>query len=740
MPPSKEPDQPKKSQGRESWVKGEKLEYLLGLESIWRKNSQEMYRVATKGFIDRWGYDLRPETAPEPRVEYVVEDINEFPEGKERVDKEIRHEERRKEVYGMIGNWAWYRWRKKKVDVTAITAIMRSMTDLHGGTYPRRAQEIQFYQNKHWDSKFRDKFETYWNVAKKRMNTQARLREMNRFVEQKWAKETEEYHDKIQAEIDSKYQQDVADYNCRQQWENSAEGYSDVWRNVDSFLPYLVDALAKFTGSGVSLFLYGPREDSHIQCDSSVVPDTQTTRYLKDFDKEAYGVVHDLCQRFAQATFSQAYCDSRKVSKMPEAQSPGEEEDLDSDADSDGKVNAFESTGCVFQTSNSAILQVVGADGPVALAPKDVKSDSPPKNVKLDSPPKNVKSGSSPMHMPLGSPPKIRKNVAAPSEKFNHASTRSVAAPCPSSTTTNTIPTTVAETPAAAAGSVVTSPLPSASDQAPTLPPNAQNLLTVGHSWDFNTPHVNNWQGRLDGQNGQIQGPVTGPTFYDSPPQLYLSSSSTNGSTNDNMAHMTQTNTGMPCDPMPQAQLSTFGMPLPGNMFDQHSTAVPAENATRGIAQGLQNTHEISHPGTDSILQDLPIAHTNNISKLDSDGKENNSAACKTDNMSSPRPPKRHLPLDNAKSPLRKKTKLMVESHKEAETVAETAEDNGEADGTKTRSKRTTRPPARLSDYVSQSATTNRSTKKSGPADALPDAQLPVAKKPPTKSSKKRKP
>ncbi|KAK1224917.1 hypothetical protein PQX77_012157 [Marasmius sp. AFHP31] len=792
MPNSKDPDQAKKPRGRESWVKGEKLEYLVGLEKIWRENSQTMYRVATKEFLDRWGYDLRPEAAPEPGAVYTVKDINKFPEGKERDDEEIRREDRRKEIYGMISNWARYRWRKKKIDVSAITTIMRSMTDLRGGSYPRRAQDIQYYHNKYWESKFRTEFETYWNVAKKRMSPKARLREMNRFVEQKLSQETEAYQEEIRAEVESKYKQEVDEYNRRQQWENSASGYNEVWKNADSFLPYLVDALAKFTGSGVSLFLYGPRDKGEIECDSisSVVPDTQTTHYLKDFDEEAYSAFHNVCQRFAQATFSKEYCKSRIVSERP-ATSSAEGEDPDSDEVND---DASQSTGRVFRTVNSEPLQVVGADGRARPVPKTLEAPKAPKNVTS------------------GSPPKIRKNVGAPSNRsqeakhsnVNTASFSSVTIATP--TTPTRTPVTIPATPPTSAATTTTTTaslnfvIPSApSDHASTMPPDAQNLLPLeqwGEEWlkpenldkiwppggmpclfDDKPPHLN-WQGQgnadadahhsmatavVGGHGPQMQSshahrPATGPAFYDNPPQLFLSSSCSDVSTSVNVAATSTSNTGM-------SNASSSN--------EQFNGAIVAGYATHvGTPQDLHMTHENFRPGTNSILQDLPAGFASTVPKPFSRGKENDPGSHKTVDDEPRRPEKRSRALDNTVEPSQppKKTRLSNGKDERSGTGSGGEEDgeggdkgedavlgtgsggqedgegnvrNGEtavdiggevSDVPAPRSKRAIKPPARFSEYELQTASSRR--KRAGPADTSTNASSADTSKATTKRKK----
>lgn len=58
-----------------------------------------MYARATRDFIGLWGYDLQPESPPEPFVDYKPKDINEFEEGAERDAEDARRRDFRARLH-----------------------------------------------------------------------------------------------------------------------------------------------------------------------------------------------------------------------------------------------------------------------------------------------------------------------------------------------------------------------------------------------------------------------------------------------------------------------------------------------------------------------------------------------------------------------------------------------------------------------------------------------------------------
>ncbi|KAL0057729.1 hypothetical protein AAF712_015621 [Marasmius tenuissimus] len=324
------------------------------MESVFRDSHSAMYTKATQAFIKNWGYNLEPEVEPEEGKDYTPRDINNFAEGKETEDEEAKRQDFEKMLRGQIANWARYCWTRKKVDAASIATLLGSIGSLQV-TQPRRAQEVQYYQQKTYKQKHRIEFKKYWNTTKKHLPESERLNEMNAYCRRKWDQEPEEEKEKVRAKIDTKYHKEQAEYSRRGAWTNDAEGFLKVQQRTENILVPVADGLSKLFGNGVVIFLYGPRANGKIGVDSisSVVPDTQTNRYLKDFDPKAMNKAHAFCEHFAQATFTPEYCKSRIVE--------GHEDEDDADSDDEEPPSTL---GRVFWSTSEGLCPV-GANGKV---------------------------------------------------------------------------------------------------------------------------------------------------------------------------------------------------------------------------------------------------------------------------------------------------------------------------------------------------------------------------------------
>ncbi|KAL0058162.1 hypothetical protein AAF712_015169 [Marasmius tenuissimus] len=429
-----------KKRGRAEWPKGKKLELLLGLENLFRESHPRMYSKATQDFIDKWGYDLDPDVEPEEGKDYTPRDINDFAEGKERDEEEAKRRDFQRTLREaqQIANWARYRWTRKKMDSASIATLLKTVGTLQE-TQPRRAREVQYYQQKYYKQKHRVEFNKYWNTAKKRLPESERLNELNAYCRRKWEQEDEEEKEKIRAEIEANYCEEKAEHARLGQWSNDAEGYLEVQRRIEEIMVPIADAIAQLFGLGVSIFLYGPRANGKIGVDSisSEVPDTQTNRYLKDFDPKAMSRVHAFCERFAQATFTPEYCRSRIVEGYEEED---DEDDEDEPALTLGRVIRSTPEGLCFIGAKG---KVVRASDPTMTVPTTANGPT----------------------------------TATPSSSSSTTTTTTQTTTVPSSTTTSSTPSTMSQSDVTQVlKKNFTSP-PSISSLGPSLPPPAAQSL-----------------------------------------------------------------------------------------------------------------------------------------------------------------------------------------------------------------------------------------------------------------------
>ncbi|KAJ8090821.1 hypothetical protein PM082_024734 [Marasmius tenuissimus] len=303
---------PGRRPGRQSWPKGEKLALLQGFEELFHKDSGSMYKQATAALIAKFGYDP-PEAAPVEGKDYSVRDINTY-EGQARIDEEEERQRYKQKLHKQITNWAQYHWARKKVDMDGVTQLFLGVLDV-AGSAPRKPQERQYYMRQHYNDRFKADFDTHWNalVSLGTVESEDRIKELNRYCEARWDEETDEFKDQLREELEMQHKQDLADHRDRGSWTADAESYARMWRRAKHILPPVVVSTAKLMGVGATLLLWGPRADGEIRVDSCQVPGSSTKKDLSEFDPVAFSAMHKACQDYANAVFPPSLCQSRVV-------------------------------------------------------------------------------------------------------------------------------------------------------------------------------------------------------------------------------------------------------------------------------------------------------------------------------------------------------------------------------------------------------------------------------------------
>ncbi|KAL0564332.1 hypothetical protein V5O48_017714 [Marasmius crinis-equi] len=302
--------------GRHTWAKKEKLTLLLSYRKMFDKDPGSMYTQATNAFVMNWGYNLDPAEAPKRGKVYETKDINEFL-GEERVAEEKRRAEFYKDLYDKILNWARYRWREKGKRAEGgegVSELLKQLLKI-STEQPKKLTERQFYQKEYYAHRLKPGFDEYWKSRSLHVEPTSQIAEINRYCDQRWAVESEEFKKELRTRMGQKYAKEMADYRARAQWNGDAMALAKLWAKAPNILSSIVLAISTIFGSGCTIFLYGPRADGAINVDSmsSTVPGAISKKDLADFDPEVYARMHGSCQLFAEALFSNNYCKLRKV-------------------------------------------------------------------------------------------------------------------------------------------------------------------------------------------------------------------------------------------------------------------------------------------------------------------------------------------------------------------------------------------------------------------------------------------
>ncbi|KAI0037337.1 hypothetical protein FA95DRAFT_1578904 [Auriscalpium vulgare] len=202
---------PGKPRGRTPWATGFKADFLERYVSEYRKvagskkSTHDFYRRIARLFFITFGYELALHENPEQ--EPAAPDAARLDDASDHEGEDDASREEREHIFKDLFK-DWYPHRVRKLTATAAPsaeaaddayqAVARKFVEP-----PRREQVRHVYSDLYWD----DRISKHFNkIAPKAIASSAAVRE-------KWDDETEEFQEKIHAEVERRYQAALAEYN-----------------------------------------------------------------------------------------------------------------------------------------------------------------------------------------------------------------------------------------------------------------------------------------------------------------------------------------------------------------------------------------------------------------------------------------------------------------------------------------------------------------------------------------------
>ncbi|KAJ7180065.1 hypothetical protein C8R43DRAFT_1117413 [Mycena crocata] len=305
--------------GRASAFQGEKLLWLLSLETEWRTTeSTAFYDKLPKLFFLRYGYDL-------PVEKNVPGDIEDW----KPVDRKLGlnaeqlqvendfQEEKRVALRKKLANWFRNKFKGRRLHSGALSAILKRMQAMTGpGRRPRRKTQLAWYSSKYYATKMKADFDAVWEGAKEAVPASARISMCQDFVKSRLDLETEEFHKKLAEEAAEAHAEEMKKFKeSHVVPERTAEEYHEALQTFDEVGIPLADALSERMGMHIILLAIGPVGDQRGEIRlRSIFSDTtsgHTNRIWGEFDRTAFTEAEKSLTRYGKPFFSPEECRTR---------------------------------------------------------------------------------------------------------------------------------------------------------------------------------------------------------------------------------------------------------------------------------------------------------------------------------------------------------------------------------------------------------------------------------------------
>ncbi|KAK7051417.1 hypothetical protein VNI00_004917, partial [Paramarasmius palmivorus] len=234
-----------------------KLVILLKHEKTFYENHSLYYDLVCADFLEEWGHNLRWNEEPDDSKDYTDRPLSEFT-GDDLLEEVKNRQKFEKANRDNIAAWARNRFNKKQSDSEKISEVLAMMTEfLKDFAHSHVPADLLPSQLKHL-------FDAQWTVISQANPNAEWIKEMNKFSASMLASETEEVLDQIKAEIQTEYDERMAEYKKVGRWDNDADKFNYNWKKAHRVVPTLVDSIAAFLGCGVLLTTFGPMADGEI--------------------------------------------------------------------------------------------------------------------------------------------------------------------------------------------------------------------------------------------------------------------------------------------------------------------------------------------------------------------------------------------------------------------------------------------------------------------------------------------
>ena len=139
------------------------------------------------------------------------------------------------------------------------------MTDTVKG-HPRKPIAVNVYSKRYYQEQLKADFYVEWNTVKDVVSSCGWLAMMKQFVCDLWNKETEEFHNTLQEEIDQEYKAQLQEWKKDEgTWQlGTAHKYYKAMQDSSSVLAPFADALTQRMGMYIAILMVGPLHDGEI--------------------------------------------------------------------------------------------------------------------------------------------------------------------------------------------------------------------------------------------------------------------------------------------------------------------------------------------------------------------------------------------------------------------------------------------------------------------------------------------
>uniref|UniRef100_A0A0W0FI40 Uncharacterized protein n=1 Tax=Moniliophthora roreri TaxID=221103 RepID=A0A0W0FI40_MONRR len=261
------------------------MKILMKHELVFYEDCGKYYWLVLKDFRDNWGYNLAYNEMLEEGRDYTSKLITKYLLDEQKVIQD-KCDELDQDLIKRISAFAHHKFAKKQSNSKLIGEVLDNMNKLNK-VMPNRTSMLQMFQHQYYKKDIKPAFNAVWKELAAQVLNADWIKEMNQFSSRLLQTKDQEFKDKLKIDIEEEYAKAVEEYEKIGAWDNDAEKYAFNWRKSPRVVPPLADALTQHLGVGVTIMLYGPREDGEIDVQSvtAIVPSSCTKQNLVQFNR-----------------------------------------------------------------------------------------------------------------------------------------------------------------------------------------------------------------------------------------------------------------------------------------------------------------------------------------------------------------------------------------------------------------------------------------------------------------------
>ena len=129
---------------------------------------------------------------------------------------------------------------------------------------PRKPVAINVYSQRYYQERLKTEFDEQWDGLRDIVPSRGRLAMVKDFTRDSWNKETVEFCDALQEEIDQEYEAQLEEWNEGGTPPKTDREYYEAMQDASSVLAPFADAVSQRMGMYVAVLMVGPLHDGEI--------------------------------------------------------------------------------------------------------------------------------------------------------------------------------------------------------------------------------------------------------------------------------------------------------------------------------------------------------------------------------------------------------------------------------------------------------------------------------------------